>query len=212
MTDEMQSVSPSPKEPQSHLQAASPSSPTTTSAPTSTSTSSKLSIRTQHCRFCNHLLLSTTRDLATLPRRKSPGADAALILPLEKLRSFSDEDEPSTNTASSSKTLKHVTLLLSTTIPDRRATLIRREDGIEKRVLLRCGRCRVVVGYYLDRVHWPEGHGQGQRDGDGDREERREEERPPAMYVLPGALVETKKMGSEGVGEKEWRSWAGESQ
>ena len=91
-------------------------------------------------------------------------------------------------------------MLLSTTIPDRRATLIRREDGIEKRVLLRCGRCRVVVGYYLDRVHWAS----GQKDREADVEG---EERPPAVYILPGAMVETEKMGGEGVGEKEWRGW-----
>lgn len=173
----------------------------------------KLPIRTQHCRFCNHLLLSTTRDLSTLPRRQSPGADSALILPLEKLRSSADEaddEQNGANSATRNSSVKHVTLLLSTTIPDRRATLIRREDGIEKRVLLRCGRCRVVVGYYLDRVHWTEERkGQNGREENGEAEE--EEERPPAMYVLPGALVETEKMGGEGEGEKEWRQWAGDA-
>lgn len=72
------------------------------------------------------------------------------------------------------------------------------------------------MGYYLDKVHWADaeksqrqpgaGHGE-----DGDGEEERGEERPPAMYVLPGALVETEKMGGEGVGEEEWRGWVGDS-
>ncbi|KAJ5179543.1 hypothetical protein N7492_002753 [Penicillium capsulatum] len=147
----------------------------------------RLPIRTQHCRFCSHLLLATTRDLAQLPRRDNGSQDKALILPLE-----------STQGSATATDTRHATLLLSTTIPDRRATLIRREDGIEKRILLRCGRCRVVVGYYLDRVHW----------AGREKEDREEdEERPPAVYVLPGAVVETEKMGGEGVGEREWRGW-----
>lgn len=70
------------------------------------------------------------------------------------------------------------------------------------------------MGYYLDRVHWEgtsqsrnsTGTGEGEDDGE-------EEERPPAMYVLPGSLVETEDMGGEGVGvgEKEWRVWGGDS-
>ncbi|KAF3391242.1 hypothetical protein F1880_007489 [Penicillium rolfsii] len=177
----------------------------------------KLPIHTQHCRFCNHLLLATTRTLFTLPRRSSPAADNALILPLEKLRSTTsaDEDQEPAPDAKSNSSPKHVTIILSTTLPDRRATLIRREDGIEKRILLRCGRCRVVVGYYLDRVHWGESQaqkkkaiGEGEEDGEGGEEE---EERPPAMYVLPGSLVETEAMGGEGVGEKEWRVWGGDA-
>lgn len=79
---------------------------------------------------------------------------------------------------------------------------------------MRCGRCRVVVGYYLDRVHWGEaakGAGQGASlTGEGEDVDG-EDERPPAMYVLPGALVETEKMGGEGVGEKEWRVWGGDA-
>jgi phage FluMu protein Com len=182
------------------------------------SSPTKLSIRTQHCRFCNHLLLATTRTLSTLPRRSPPAADSALILPLEKLRTTTDEEPTSTQAPSnpkSSSSAKHVTILLSTTLPDRRATLIRREDGIEKRILLRCGRCRVVVGYYLDRIHW-EGTSQAQKEkekaiGEDSEEEGGDEERPPAMYVLPGSLVETEDMDGEGVGGKEWRVWGGDA-
>jgi hypothetical protein len=154
----------------------------------------RLPIQTQHCRFCSHLLLSTTRNISTLPRRSGDALDKAIILPLST--STSSEDAKTTQTQS------HTTLLLSTTIPDRRATLIRREDGIEKRILLRCGRCRVVMGYYLDSVHWDtpgQGHGQG---------EEKDEEK--VVYVLPGALVGTEDLGSAGVGEEEWRKWNGE--
>ncbi|KAJ5756963.1 uncharacterized protein N7511_007145 [Penicillium nucicola] len=175
-----------------------------------------LKIQTQHCRFCNHLLLATTRDLTTLPRRSGESKDKALILPLERTSKSSElsaelegeaEGEAGAGAQSSSnanvltgESSKHATLLLATTIPDRRATLFRREDGIEKRVLLRCGRCRVVVGYYLDGVHYSSTTSTSTSGEEGDR--------PRAVYILPGALVGTEGMGGEGVGEGEWREWA----
>jgi hypothetical protein len=102
---------------------------------------------------------------------------------------------------------------------DRRATMIRREDGIEKRILLRCGRCKVVVGYYLDPqkdsllnpVFAPDHRRPPVRDRSGQKERRmvrggavrdgeeEDEERPPAVYLLPGAVVETEKLGGEGL-------------
>lgn len=69
--------------------------------------------------------------------------------------------------------------------------VIRREDGFEKRVLLRCGRCRLVVGYRLD---------QSQLGGDGDAEK--------VVYLLPGGLVTTEEMKSGKMPEREER-WAG---
>ncbi|KAJ5474891.1 hypothetical protein N7475_004457 [Penicillium sp. IBT 31633x] len=175
-------------------------------------TDQRLPIQTQHCRFCNHLLLATTRNISTLPRRGGESKDKALILPLERNSSTDREleaelEEEAANASEtparkSRHASNHTTLLLATTIPDRRATVIRREDGIEKRLLLRCGRCRVVVGYYLDRIHWG-GAANGEKGVQGEDEEQR----PPAVYLLPGAVVETENMGGEGVGEKEWREW-----
>lgn len=83
-------------------------------------------------------------------------------------------------------------------------------------MLLRCGRCRVVVGYYLDKVHY-ETSGKGKSVDHGGYEDE-DGERPPAVYILPGALIETGDMrldgmmedgnlGAEGVGGREWRSW-----
>ncbi|KAJ6123541.1 hypothetical protein N7471_010858 [Penicillium samsonianum] len=176
-------------------------------------TDQRLPIRTQHCRFCNHLLLATTRNISTLPRRGGEGKDKSLILPLERKNSTdgdveADLEEEAKATETSSRKARHAsnhtTLLLATTIPDRRATVIRREDGIEKRILLRCGRCKVVVGYHLDRLHW----GSAGERGAGVRDGEEEEERPPAVYLLPGAVVETENLGGEGVGEREWREWA----
>jgi len=180
---------------------------------TSSPSPTHLKIRTQHCRFCNHLLLATTRTLTSLPRRTGETKDNAIILPLEAKSQITAPSSTSTDKPESKTT--HTTLLLSTTLPDRRATLIRREDGIEKRILLRCGRCRVVMGYYLDEVHWAN-KGMSSTNAntdanaeDAENENETEAERPPAVYILPGAVVETDEMGDKngGVGEMEWRTW-----
>jgi hypothetical protein len=122
----------------------------------------------------------------------------------------------------------HYTILLSTTLPDRKPVIIRRHDGFEKRLMLRCGRCRVVMGYLLDEAHFPTrtacGSGDNSNaemkaepivsigkdrsntnDGDGDREG------PSVVYVLPQSLVRTEKMGDGGgdmpVDDSEWKAW-----
>ncbi|KAJ5888972.1 hypothetical protein N7495_009013 [Penicillium taxi] len=154
--------------------------------------SPRLPILTQHCNFCNHLLLATTRNLSTLPRRAGEAQDKALILPLE------NNTQPDVDLEAESE-------------QDRRATVIDRQDGIEKRVLLRCGRCRVVVGYYLDKVHWEKDKMKEVEEGGGEGDDA-DQERPPAVYILPGALIETGDLGEGvGVGEVEWRSWNGSS-
>ena len=121
----------------------------------------------------------------------------------------------------------HYTILLSTTLPDRKPVIIRRDDGFEKRLLLRCGRCRVVMGYLLDEAHFPtrapgttcggsnnnaetkaepiiSGKDRGNSSG-GDREG------PSVVYVLPQSLVRTEKMGDGGgdmpVDDSEWKAW-----
>ncbi|GKZ29190.1 hypothetical protein AbraIFM66950_003629 [Aspergillus brasiliensis] len=184
--------------------------------------SPRLPVQTHHCRFCNHLLLATTRTLTSLPRRKSPAKDGALILPLPNDHTIDEDDDDETITSQSQtqpskkkKTQKHYTILLSTTIPDRKHTLVRREDGFEKRLFLRCGRCRVVMGYFLDEVHFLSGDvGKKSGDGDGDGDGEKEKERR-VVYLLPGALVETGvMMRDDGELEKvvkgldrEWMGW-----
>lgn len=184
------------------------------------------SIKTHHCRFCNHLLLATTRHLPSLPRRKEPARDAALILPLpvsnvdeeeeeeeqaeqaeqEEEEAEGQEGEGNGTTTQAQKQRKtrqkgkDYSILLSTTLPDRKPTLIRREDGFEKRLLLRCGRCRVGMGYFLDPVHFPDNN---EEDWDGDAK---------VVYLLPGALMETGVMvqGDQGkmkAMDQEWAGW-----
>lgn len=194
-------------------------------------------IKTHHCRFCNHLLLATTRDLASLPRRSEPGRDGAVILPLPSRdgdEEVDDDDEAGgddddeideenrgeeqddngmmertqtqtrtrTRTRTTAKNAGEYSILLSTALPDRRAMLVRREDGFEKRTMLRCGRCRVVVGYFLDGVHFSgSGTGSGTGSGSGPRIE--------VVYLLPGALMETGIMGDEERMKELDREWSG---
>ncbi|PKY04413.1 hypothetical protein P168DRAFT_343929 [Aspergillus campestris IBT 28561] len=146
----------------------------------------KLPIHTHHCRFCNHLLLATTlQSLTSLPTRNPPAKDGAVIVPLSlPVSSSSSTSSTSSSTKGDTDTeLKtkeeggekkdlHTTILLSTTQPDRGSTIIRREDGFEKRRLIRCGRCRVVVGYFLDGVHFPSASSSGGVKGEGVRRER----------------------------------------
>ena len=64
--------------------------------------------------------------------------------------------------------------------------VVRCEDGFEKRWLVRCGRCRLVVGFELGWEQFEKGTG----GATGDEEGRRED----VVYVLPGAMVSTEDM------------------
>ncbi|KAA8911413.1 hypothetical protein FN846DRAFT_440986 [Sphaerosporella brunnea] len=114
-------------------------------------------VHTYHCTFCSHLLLASTHIISALPTRRAPGLDNATIVPLQE------------NTESDSD--REYTLLLTLT-RDRAAKVVAREDGFEKRVLWRCGRCKLIVGYMLD-----------------------EEKRRGCLYLLPGAVVESSELG-----------------
>lgn len=214
--------------------------PTPTPTPTPPAQQPQTNLKTHHCRFCNHLLLATTRELASLPRRREPGRDGAVILPLpgrdnnDEIDNDNDNDDDNDNgnnkyadeeleeekqekqeqgqttkrTQTPAQTQTRTkpqprpngeySILLSTTLPDRRAMLVRREDGFEKRTMLRCGRCRVVVGYFLDGVHFGTGAGAATATATG------------TVYLLPGALMETGTMGDEETKkglDREWSAW-----
>lgn len=138
-------------------------------------------IYTYHC-ACTSLLLATTTPLPSLPRRAN-SLDRATILPLHS------EAHPA------SATVPHTTLLSMT--PDRRITTIRREDGFEKRILWRCGRCRVVVGYELDPSHFeaPTMAGGGKEE-EGSSAAQEGSEVGRVLYVLPGWVQSTEHMAS----------------
>ncbi|KAH8423688.1 uncharacterized protein LDX57_001445 [Aspergillus melleus] len=188
--------------------------PPPTELPPNPTTQRTLPILTNHCRFCNHLLLATTQTVSALARRKEPARDGALILPLPSPRAQSNDTEPSDEkgqegqgSGSGKPVQQQYSILLSTAVPDRRATMVRREDGFEKRWFLRCGRCRVVVGYFLDAVHFPNVTAAG-KEPDGEDEDV-EAERAKVVYLLPGALVETDDMGDPEKMKAIDREWAG---
>ncbi|KAI5207957.1 hypothetical protein E4T38_03027 [Aureobasidium subglaciale] len=95
-------------------------------------------IHTYHC-ICTQLVLATTTPLSTLKPRTS---DSSLILPLPDL----------------SATTNHYALLTNTTL-DTAPTIIRLEDGFEKRYFHKCNRCDLSVGYSLDKSQSEDGKG-----------------------------------------------------
>jgi hypothetical protein len=129
----------------------------------------------------------------------------------------------------------HYTIPLSTLVPDSKPIVVRREDGFEKRVLLRCGRCRVVVGYELGTGDADQVEDEDDDDEEDDDEEdededeyvqrkRRRDDKDRAIYLLPGSIVGTEDLEDpEGEGEgvdamvernavlkgmeREWREW-----
>ncbi|KAJ9295795.1 hypothetical protein DTO271G3_5818 [Paecilomyces variotii] len=176
-------------------------------------------IHTHHCRFCSHLLLATTRDISLLQRRREPAQDAAFILPLSSSSGDPEESE-SESEGNQDENIKtkpkpketNYTILLSTLLPDRKHTIIRRVDGFEKRLLLRCGRCRVVIGYFLDNVHFRQRGAAAEAKNDGVKEEGDDEAK--VVYLLPGSLVRTEQLdvNAEDVelkleSDREWRGW-----
>lgn len=105
----------------------------------------------------------------------------------------------------------HYTIPLATLVPDSTPIIIRREDGFEKRVLLRCGRCRVVVGYKLcDAAGGTEEDVDGEGEDDDDTfglSKPRKGER--AIYLLPGSIVVTEDL-DVGLTEPDSTGGAGE--
>jgi len=137
-------------------------------------------IHTYHC-LCTNIIVATTTPLPDLARRSSNSLDRAYILQLPSPPTTHNDDgsdsegdhERSTARATSS----HYALLLATTL-SKKAQIVTRTDGFEKRYLQLCGRCRLPIGYQLD---W------GQY---GEKEGRKED----VVYLLPGGLVSTEDM------------------
>lgn len=121
--------------------------------PSATSDATIGSIHTYHC-ICHTLILATRHELASLPIRATSKDGARILAP------------------SCQAQVVH-------TIEEGKAMIIRREDGFERRTLVRCERCRLVVGYKLDGDHF---------------DDNRKEAGAQALYVLPGALVNTAGM------------------
>ncbi|KAI9741669.1 MAG: hypothetical protein M1834_000054 [Cirrosporium novae-zelandiae] len=126
---------------------------------------------------------------------------------------------------------KHYAVLLSTTL-DKKPQIIRRDDGFERRRLVRCAKCRGCVGYFLEH---PQQSGQHQQqrvqpstsstnittiveaEEEGEEEpsaqtqtqnKEKEKEKQRVVYIIPGGLVETTELDSYvGLAEGEAEIW-----
>jgi hypothetical protein len=126
-----------------------------------------ITVHTYHC-ICHTLILAAHHALESLPTRASAKDGAIIVAPTSQAK------------------IVHA-------IEDGKAMIIRREDGFEKRTLVKCERCRLVVAYRLDADHF---------------EDNSQEEGKETLYVLPGALVDTAGMMADKTPEVP--AWAGE--
>ncbi|EER45588.1 conserved hypothetical protein [Histoplasma capsulatum H143] len=167
----------------------------------------RLPIKTYHCTFCNHLLLTSTRDLSVLPRRREPARDRALILPLPKTgvgeEEDADEDEESEDENGCEATEEAVG-------NDSSNTQQGTGDPTAKNHHVGAG---AGAGARAAGKGGGDGKtGDGEDDGDDKEEKAREIRRKKAeevVYILPGALVETGEMGKGAikVETEEWANW-----
>jgi hypothetical protein len=126
--------------------------------------STEKTIHTYHC-ICTQLVLASTTTLESLKTRTS---DSSYILPLPDL-------------SSTSKTSHYASL--SNTITDNKPTVIRLEDGFEKRYFHKCGRCELSIAYSLDKSQFED-----TKTSSGVRED--------VAFLIPGGLVSTEDMKS----------------
>jgi hypothetical protein len=124
---------------------------------------SDFAIETYHC-VCSTLILATPYDLSQLPIRKAPAKDQATICAL-------GSDKPEETSPANEE---HGTSTLHNTTFDRKPLIVRREDGFEKRLSLRCTRCNLVVGYTVD--------------------DESTSETSRVVFLLPGGLMKTEDM------------------
>jgi hypothetical protein len=128
-------------------------------------------VNTYHC-ICSTLILASTHSLTSLPSRAPPAQDQAIILPLPPHTEVDSEGHHQIPVETSGYSV------LFNTTEDRKAIVVRREDGFEIRTLVRCSRCNLVIGYKLDESQFT--------DSDVKADE--------VMYVLPGGLASTRDM------------------
>ena len=171
-------------------------------------------IHTYHC-ICTSLLIASTHKISTLPRRAPPSLDGAYILPVPSQpppfsSSWSpepdagedaDEDGEPMDIAKVEEKDKPMPAagysLLVGMQRDTKITIIRREDGFEKRLLWRCGRCDLVIGYEITGTDTSGSGSPGAEDLGIEAFEGK------VVYLLPNGIlgtrtmVESKKIGED---------------
>lgn len=131
---------------------------------------------TYHC-MCSHLVLASSTSLEGLDRRSAGSLDKEYILPL----TASSAAVAGQGDASAGRERRHYAVLLSVLL-DRKARVVARSDGFEKRWLQRCGRCKSTVGYQLDHEQF--------REPEPGKSGRRED----VVYLLTNSLQTTSEM------------------
>lgn len=126
----------------------------------STTTTSPANILTYHC-LCSQLSLATTTPLEFLPRRE---LDATAIATCGDF-------------ASSTKPF----LTMQALSAEDTATILKLDDGFEKRYAVRCTRCGLAAGYHLDLSQFS-----GTEAQSGPRTD--------VVYILTGGLMITEEM------------------
>ena len=116
-------------------------------------------VHTYHC-ICSELVLATFAPLESLPKRIR---DSAAICKVTK----------------SEVPVPGAVILSGSTFDEGTPSILRLEDGFEKRYGVKCRRCDLQVGYWLDKSQF------------GEKEEGI---RSDVMYLIPGSLMSTEDM------------------
>ena len=116
-------------------------------------------IHTYHC-ICTELVLATFTPLTSFPRRKGDGA---------KICKITKSDLPA----------PEAVVLSGSTLDESTPTILKLDDGFEKRYHMKCRRCDLNIGYRLDKSQFG-----GAEDG----------VQAGVLYLFPGALMSTEDM------------------
>ncbi|KAF3941483.1 hypothetical protein ABW19_dt0210269 [Dactylella cylindrospora] len=119
------------------------------------------------------------------------GSDAKSTAVAEQKATSTDQSRGNEGNEEDEADPTDYTLLLSS-IRDRKPCIIRREDGFEKRLLWRCGRCRLIFGYQIDDDTLDE-QGRGKAEGSS---KRGGPKKNYYVYILPGGLTTASDMGT----------------
>jgi len=143
------------------------------------------SVQTYHC-ICTNLVLATT-----FPFNHHRQLDRAIVLPNPSL-SPRQEAALAGDETNSSVEDNHIpepdsiTQLVGSSVRDSQPLLIRSDEGIEKRYLLQCSRCRSILGYQLDWNQF-----EAQSEGSVTAKNGR---RDDVVYLLEAAVLTTQAM------------------
>lgn len=128
---------------------------TTLARITNHSSNATMATTTYHC-ICTELALATSTPLPELPKRKSDGSFICNI--------------------SDSTCILHIAISA-----EERSTVLKLEDGFEKRYAVNCARCGLLFAYQLDLCQFEETKSENGR-------------RKDVLFVIPGGLMTTEEM------------------